>query len=506
MQSDNKRIAKNTLALYFRMMFLMCLSLYTTRVILKALGVVDYGIYNVVGGIVGMMAFINSSMSMASNRYFAYAIGRKDKDLLQRSFSMSMEIHFLISVIVLILAETVGLWYLHNYLNVPESSQDTAEFVYHLSVLGCIVAINKVPLTAMFVAHEDMSVYAYISILEGVLKLAIALLLTVLPFEKLRVYAVLVLCAGVLMFGLWLLLCYRKYSQIRYRPLWDKNLFKEMSSFISWQFVGSFGWMIHGQGTGLVLNFFFGPALNAASSVATQVKGGVESFVSSFRMAVNPQLVKDYAVGNFQKMERRIAQSSKYSFFLLYIFALPVLVEADSILNIWLSDIPPYGVIFVRMTLIAAMFEMLSGTTSYAYLATEKIRNYELVTTAILLSEIAFVYIVFKVIELPYLMFYVQFVLYTILLFVKLLFLRNRIGLSIRGFARYALAPEFLVVVATVPIALLISYMFRGVWLGFIPSMVVSALVACALIYLLGMSNSERHTVISSIRAKLLRK
>ncbi|MDE6088504.1 MAG: hypothetical protein K2G25_08985, partial [Oscillospiraceae bacterium] len=316
----------------------MFISFYTSRIVLKALGVEDYGIYNVVGGIVGMLAFVNGSMSLATNRYLTFALGKGDKDLLERTFNTAVVIHGIIALAILLLGETVGMWYFYNYLNIPSESMELAMWVYQLSIITAMMSIINVPYTALVTAHEDMGVYAYLSLAEGAFKLGIAFLLTISVFANIKWYAIFTFLLSVLVFFFWRILDAKKYPYCRFKGHFDRPLFKEMFGFVSWQLVGSISWVFRNQGANLVLNYFFGPVLNTARSLSIQVNGGVTSLVSNFQTASNPQIVKHFSQNDVESMQRLLFRSSKMSFILLFVFAFPIIWEVEPILRFWLHN------------------------------------------------------------------------------------------------------------------------------------------------------------------------
>lgn len=317
---NNKRIAKNTLLLYVRMLFMMVVSLYTSRIVLNTLGVEDYGIYNVVGGIVTMFVFISNSMSSATQRYITFALGKGDKERLSTVFSTTLQIHTLIASVVVLLGETVGLWFLYDKMQIPAERMDAAFWVLQCSIVSTFVMIVSVPYNADIVAHEKMSAFAYISILEVLLKLAIVYLLVVFSFDKLILYAILVLAIQILIRFCYSIYCNRHFEETKYRRVWDKSLFKEMTGFAGWSMFGNMAGVLFGQGLNMLLNVFFGPVVNAARAVAMQVQGAIQQFVGNFQTALNPQITKTYSNGKMNEMHNLMFRSARFSFYLLFFF------------------------------------------------------------------------------------------------------------------------------------------------------------------------------------------
>lgn len=316
--ANSKRIAKNTLLLYFRMLFMMAVSLFTSRVILNTLGVEDYGINNVVGGIVAMFGFINSSMTSATQRYITFALGKGEKERLKTVFSTSLQIHSLIALLIVLLGETIGMWFLYNKMQIPSDRMEAAFWVLQCSIVSTVVMIISVPYNAAIIAHEKMSAFAYISVLEVVLKLLIVYILVVFSVDKLILYAFLFLGIQIFIRFCYSIYCNRHFKETKYRHVWDKALFKEMTGFAAWSLFGNLSAVLFTQGLNMLLNVFFGPAVNAARGVAVQVQHAIQQFVGNFQMALNPQITKNYAKGEMQEMYNLMYRSARFSFYLLF--------------------------------------------------------------------------------------------------------------------------------------------------------------------------------------------
>ena len=355
--SNNKRVAKNTLFLYFRMILIMLVTLYTSRVVLAELGIKDYGIYNVVGGVVAMFSFLNNCMSSATQRFMTFELGRGDMARLKKVFAASLNIHITIGVIIVLLAETIGLWFVNHKLVIAPDRMTAANWVYQFSILTFCVNIIQVPYNAVLIAHEKMSVYAYISILEAFLKLGIVYLLVIVPADKLITYGILVFAVQLIIRGIYQVYCRRHYVESKFRLFWDKGLYKQMSGFAGWNLFGSVAWLLRDQGLNIVLNLFFGTAINAARGVASQVSSAVMGFISNFQVALNPQITKNYATGNIPEMEKLSYLGIKFSFLLLFTMAFPLCLNIDYVLHLWLVEVPDYTALFI----ILIMVESLAG-------------------------------------------------------------------------------------------------------------------------------------------------
>ena len=350
--NTNKRIAQNTLFLYFRTLVILLASLYTSRVVLNVLGIDDYGIYNVVGGIVLMFQFLNVGMIDVSQRFLTYELGKNDGQQLQKVFSTSLIIHLIIIFFLLILAETVGLWFLNHKMNIPTSRIIAANWVFQFSILTFIIKIFSVPYNASIVAHEHMKVYAYVSILEVILQLAIVFLLKGSASDKLILYAILMSFVTLLISIMYTLYCKKYFKECKFRNDTDKQLLHKMLSFAGWSFLGNIGYSLKMQGINILINLFFGPAVNAARGVAYQVNAGIYNFVSNFQIAMKPQITKRYAMGDTNSMMVLVHNSSRYSFFLLLYLTLPVLIKTPYILNLWQGKIKLFQTIILVITLL----------------------------------------------------------------------------------------------------------------------------------------------------------
>ena len=489
---NNKRIAKNTLFLYFRMLFLMAISLYTSRVVLNTLGVEDYGIYNVVGGIVAMFGFINGSMSSATQRYITFALGKGDKKRLQTIFSTTLQIHTLIAGIIVLLGETIGLWFLYNKMQIPVDRMDAAFWVLQSSIISSVIMIVSVPYNADIVAHEKMSAFAYISILEAVLKLAIVYMLVVFAFDKLILYAILILAIQILIRFCYSIYCNRNFEETKYKHIWDKALFMEMTGFAGWSLFGNLSAVLFGQGLNILLNVFFGPVVNAARGVAVQVQGAIQQFVGNFQIALNPQIMKTYAKGELSEMHKLMFRSSRFSFYLLFFLSLPVLFETNFILTIWLKTVPENTVVFLRIIICTSLIYTLANPMITANQATGKVKLYQAVCGTILLMILPISYICLRLGCPAYAVFVVHFVMEAIAQLARMIMLRPLIKLRIIDYVINIYYKVMVVVVAAVVLPGFIYYnmvdsVFRFFAVGFACVLSVSASA-----YFLGLSNNEQ--------------
>ena len=500
---NNKRIAKNTLLLYFRMLLTMLVSLYTVRVVLNTLGVIDYGIYNVVGGIVTMFSFLSGTMASASERYFAFEIGRNNFLQLKNTFSMTMTIYALMAVVILMLAETLGLWFLNTKMTIPSTRMAAARWVYQFSVFSFIVTMLTIPYHASIIAHERMKVYAYVSIIEVTLKLIIVFLLVFFSVDKLKLYAVLIFAVTILVAFIYQGYCKRKFEESKYSFYWERNLFKELVSYSGWNLFGALARVLNNQGINIILNIFFGPVVNAARGIAYQISSVVNQFAINFFTAVNPQIIKYYAANEKDLMLKLVYQSSKFSFYLLLILSMPVLLETNYLLTIWLKIVPEYVVLFSRLVLITILIDSLSNSLITSALATGKIKIYQMVVGGMLLLNLPVSYAFLRFGYPPQSTMYIAIVIAVICLFLRLLLLRKMIGLSMQDFIMKVLTSVFVSII-TFSVPYFLTFQLEESFVRLLAISIVSLTTSTLSIYFLGISKEERQFLIHQIQSRII--
>ncbi|MDE6230323.1 MAG: hypothetical protein K2M37_01730 [Muribaculaceae bacterium] len=383
--------------LYFRMFLVMGISLYTSRIVLSQLGTVDYGIYGVVGGIIVLLSFINGAMSNSTVRFLSFAHGQEDLPEATRSFQTAIAIHIILSLIVIVLAETLGLWFLNHYLKIPVDSLSAANWVFQTAVISFVLSILRTPLRAVVIARERMEIYALLSIIEVLMKLIVAFSLTLILANKLKVYALLNLATVCIMTVANLLYCRGCFPECRkVRAVFDKELFRPMAGFMSWRALGSFSWVVKNQGCNILLNIFLGPTVNAAYGLASQVNATINSFVQNFTTAVNPQITKSYSVNDFKQTERLIIYGSKFSFYLLLILSFPVLMATEPILKFWLGKIPAYTSVFTQLVLLTSQIDCFAYCISTGIRATGRVKSYEIIIGGINLLSLPIAYLLLR--------------------------------------------------------------------------------------------------------------
>ena len=502
-QDNNKRIAKNTLLLYFRMLFMMAVSLFTSRVILNTLGVEDYGIYNVVGGVVAMFGFLNGSMSSTTQRYITFALGKGDDKKLQTVFSTTLQIHAIIAFIIVLLSETIGLWFLYNKMQIPADRMDAAFWVLQCSIVSTVFMIMSVPYNADIIAHEKMSAFAYISVLEVVLKLVIVYMLVVFGVDKLILYAFLLLAIQIMIRLIYSFYCNRHFKETKYRHVWDKALFKEMTGFAGWSLFGNLSAVLFTQGLNMLLNVFFGPVVNAARAVAVQVQNAIQHFVSNFQMALNPQITKTYAQNQMEEMHKLMFRSARFSFYLLFFLSLPVLFETEFILTLWLRTVPDNTVVFLRIMICTSLIYAIANPMIVANQATGKVKKYQAVCGTILLMILPISYVLLLLGCPAYSVFIVHFVMEAIAQLARMIMLRPLIGIGIKDYivniyARIALVAVSSLILPFIAYSLMGPGILRFVVLGIICVVSVSASA-----YYLGLNSNERVFVMSKAHGLL---
>jgi O-antigen/teichoic acid export membrane protein len=402
MPTSATRIAKNTLMLYFRQILIMLVSLYTVQVVLNTLGAEDYGIYNVVAGVVTMFGFLSNSMAGASQRYFSFEIGRGDFEQLKKVFSLNLAVYILLAIVVLILAETIGLWFVGNKLLIPMERKKVALFVYHFMVISFLFTILTGPYMALIISHEDMNIYAYIAMVEAALKLGVVWALSVLSWDKLKVYGVLLCIVAVTNSIIYRIVCFTKYRECRFKFYRNKKLFIEIVNYTAFNMIGAIAVVIKNQATTILLNQFFGSVIVASRGIALMVNGSVSNFSANFYTAVKPQIIKSYATEQNKEMLFLVFLSAKGIYFLMYVFVLPLVLEIPYILLFWLKQPPPYTDIFIRLLLLDALAGSLTVPMGAIAQATGKIRLYQLVANGILLLNLPIAWVVLQAGAPPY--------------------------------------------------------------------------------------------------------
>ncbi len=497
--SKSKRIAKNTLFLYFRSIVVMLVAFYTSRVILSALGEDDYGIYNVVGGVVAMLSMLTGSLSSAISRFITFELGKGQKDTLQKIFSSSVTIQMVISLIVLVLAETVGLWFLNTYMNIPAERMFAANWVYQFSIITFIIGLLSVPYNAEIIANERMSAFAYIGMLDAFGKLLIAFLIMKSPIDRLIFYAALMCLFSLIIRFIYAVYCRRNFEECRYSFVWDKSLLRQMFGFAGWNFIGVASGVLRDQGGNILINIFFGPAVNAARGIAYQVNNAVSTFVTNFMTALNPQITKSYASGDRDYMMKLIFHGARFSFYIILLLSVPILMNTDYILGLWLKEVPEHTVIFVQLVLIFTMSESISNPLITAMLATGNIRNYQIVVGGLQLLNLPVSYVLLRMGAAPEMVMVVAVVISQLCLAARLTMLRKMIGLRVRLYIKRVYLNILTVSVLAIIFPALLQPYLTGSFGCFCASVLLCLICTSLSICFVGCDKAERRFIYEKV-------
>ena len=500
-QINNKRIAKNTIFLYFRMLFLMLISLYTSRVILDALGVEDYGIYNVVGGFVSMFALISAALTSACTRFLNFELGKGDSERQKIVFSTAVSIQWGLAILVAVLSEAIGVWYVNSVMVLPPERLTAANWCFQFSIFNFCMNLITVPYNASIIAHEKMKAFAYVSIFQGLAQLGISFLVYYEPFDRLVFYALLLMILQFVIRYTYQVYCRKHFKECNYRFALDKPLLKHMFSYSLWHLIGNGAAVLKNHGVSLVLNFFFGPTVNAAKGIANQVDHAVGQFVGNFMMAMNPQITKSYAKGDYSYMFSLVNKGARFSFYLLLFLSLPVIINTDYILHLWLKQVPPYTIVFSQLTLIAMLINSLSKPLITAQNATGNVRNYQIVVGGVELLNLPFSYLCLYFGMPPTSVVFVSIFVSVLALGARLIML----PLTLKGFKPFLFFKSVIVTCAFVAIIASIIPVAAYQILpenvtGFIACVIICLLSSAIIIFYIGCSQPERIYVIAKVK------
>lgn len=489
------------------MLFLLGINLFASREILAALGVVDFGIYNVVGGFVTMFTMISGAMSTATQRFISFEIGKGKEGHIKQTFSTAVIIHIFLALIVFCVAETIGLWFVNTQMSFPTERYVAANWVYQFSILTFLINIVSVPYNASIIAYEKMSVFASVSIFEAIAKLGIVYLIIWFPGDKLILYAVLLALIAIVIRVIYGFYCNKHFDECRCTWKSDKNVRSKMMSFVSWNLIGSLSGVLKEQGINVLLNIFFGATVNAARGLAFQVNNAIHGFVANFQIAMNPQIVKTYASGNKDEMFKIVFVGSKFSYMLVLTLSLPVIIEAPFILRLWLKAVPDYTAIFLRLVLISALIESFSGPLIASMHASGKVRDYQIVVGGLSLLTLPFAYLVLKIYPEPYLAMVVGVVMAVLCLFARLYMLRRTIGLPVVLFLRSVCMVDMLITVVSSSIPIVVYMNTDSGFLSFFLICIISVISTVSFSYIIGLNNRAKamakekvHSILNKIR------
>lgn len=508
--NNNKRIAKNTLLLYFRMFFMMAIGLYTSRVILDKLGEVDFGIYNVVGGFVTMFTIISGAMTTATQRFLSFEIGKgKDGDV-KSIFSTMIYIHIFLALIILLVGETIGVWFLNNHMNFPTERYEAANWVFQFSLLVFMLNVVNVPYNGALIAYEKMSAFAYFSIVDAIFKLAICYIIVITPFDRLIMYAILMAMIQIVLLVMYFLYCRSKFSECRFTGKYNREYGKKVGFFVGWNLIGSFAGIAKEQGVNVVLNIFFGPAVNAARGLAYNVLSKLNGFVINFQMAMNPQIIKNYASGERDIMYKLVFRGAKFSYLLLLTLSLPVIIEAPFILDLWLKEVPEYTVVFLQIAIFTAMLNTLSNPLIVTMHATGKVRDYQIVVGGLSLLTLPLVYIALKFGAEPYHAMIIAFIVEFACHLARLYMLNRSISFPVLRFLSNVTFRVYAITLLATIIPVIVHNCIESEIPRFILVSIISLISTIEIGYFLGFKKEERamikEKVIRIIRKKILKR
>lgn len=500
---SNKRIAKNTIFLYSRMLLTMFVGLYTSRVVLQTLGLENFGIYNIVGGVVVLFTFINNAMASATQRHLSYELGKKDGNI-SEIYSACLNIHIGIAFIILVLSETIGLWFINTQMNFPSNKMDIVNIVYQFTILNCLTLILRVPNNALIIAHEKMSFYAYIGIIESISKLAIVYFLLLTNNNRLIFYAILLFIVSLIVNICFKVYCKKSFQDTNYLHINDRKRYKGLISFSGWAMFGSIANVGLQQGINVIINIFYGVGLNAAVGIANQVNGQIMTLVAGFQQALNPQLTKSEAEGDRSRQFTLICTSSKYSYYIMFFVAFPLLLNLEYILTLWLGKYPPHTESICTAIIIGALIECFSGPLWVTIFATGKIKSYQITISILLLINIPISYVGGKYGMTPESMFYIRDIIYIFALILRIIYLRNLIGFNILHFIKKTILPSlfcstilFIVVIPT------ISIIKANSFFEFCYTTIILLIIEFIIFFTIGLNNEEKKYIHSIIKSKL---
>lgn len=497
---DNARLAKNTMLLYFRMILMLGINLYTSRIVLEALGIEDFGIYNVVGGIVVLLGFLSDGMTASTKRFLSYELGRGDQKRLHEVFVTSIHIYLLIAIVIVVLGETVGLWFVTEKMVIPPERMTAALWCYHISIFTAVVNVLYYPYVSAIVVHEEMSSFAYIAILDAVLKLLLVYLLLVIGYDHLIVYAVLYALEKMLIRSVYNIYCVRHFEECKYRWFFEKELFKKMAAFAGWKMWGNLSLSCYLQGLNILLNLFFGPVVNAARSTAYYVQGAIGNFAQNFQKAMDPQIMKTYASGQLAVTHRLIFKATRLTFCLLFILCLPLIAETHTVLGLWLKEVPEGSATFLRLLLMALMVEQISTALVTALAATGNIKKYESILGIIMISILPISYVVLKMGGAPWSVFVVYLIIIVMAFFVILHITLPPLELHLTDYIRNAILPCAMVFFPSLIVPLVMKMLLEPSLLSSIINIALTVISTTVICFTLGLQADEKEEVMIRVR------
>lgn len=502
--SNNKRIAKNTMLLYIRMFLMMVITLYTSRIVLQALGVVDYGVFNVVAGVVTTLGFFNGLLSSASQRFITFSLGKGDVDALKKITSNCIAVHLILAGVVVLILETIGLWFLNAKLNIPPDRNLAANVIFQCSIVTFVMNIWSIPYNAMIIAHEKMSAFAYISIFEAAFKLIAVYCLLHIQFDRLILYGVITMLIAIIIRLIYSFYCVKHFIEGKSLPRIDKDIFRSILSFSGYNVVEIFANMLSDQGLNIMLNILFGPVVNAARGIALQVNNSVQGFINNFTTALNPQITKSYASGDMKRMQNLMYTGNRLCFFLFLLLVIPLFYRTQYVLDIWLKTPPEYCATFIKLILIYFLIIMLTRSYYTGICATGDIKKYQLTLGMFKISILPVCYFLLKFRDSqPTDVYYIIICYEVIGLMIRTYLLSKRNLIDIATVIKSVYAPCLFIGILSFAVALELNSFFESNFLGLVLYTIVCVILVSIIIALLGLNKQETHTILSFIRAKI---
>ncbi|WP_445432626.1 lipopolysaccharide biosynthesis protein [Chryseobacterium indoltheticum] len=495
------KIAKNTLMLYFRMLLSMVVTLYTSRIVLNTLGIVDFGVYNIVAGVIVMFGFLNNAMTASTQRFLTYEKAKDNLAGLKKIFNISITIHLIIAVVILLLAESIGLWFLNTQLNIPDDRMIASNWVYQFSVISFVVSVYFVPYNAVIIANEKMNVFALLGIAEVALKLVVVFMLLLIDYDKLIVYSCLLLIVSVLIKISEKIYCSLSFDESKKNRFeWDSDLMKEMGDFAGWNLFGVVAGVGYSQGINIFLNIFFGTVVNASRGIAFQIQGAVSSLITNFQIVLAPVITKNYARNEYKQAFDLVFSSSKLSIYLLLIFSIPLIIETESILMWWLKVVPPYSVIFTQLIIVDLLISSLSGPLHILVQATGNIKRYQILVSGLLLLNVPFSYLFLKLGYSPEITISISIFFSALTLFARLFILHLNMKFPVTEYLKKVVFRILVVTIISWIIPYYVSFYLQNVVLNFLIIGVISLISILMSVLAFGLDSIEKKFVFSKIR------
>lgn len=497
---NHGRVMRNTALLYFRMALMMCINLYTSRVVLQVLGVEDYGIFYVVWGLVYILNFINASMTASTQRFLTFELGTGNKQRLHEVFITSVHIHLIISLFLILISETGGLWFLSEKMVIPDERMTAAMWCFQLSLVTAVADVMSCPYQSVIIAREKMSAFAYISILDAFLKLAIVGMLLLTSYDRLIVYAIMYTCEKLLIRMVYNIYCTRHFEESRYQWFYDKSLFKKMSSFAGWSMLENLAYVLYTQGLNMLLNVFFGPVANAAQAAANQAQGAISQFSRNFQMAINPQITKSYAAEQLHEMHLLIFRGSRLTFCLLLLLCLPLAIEAPMVLDIWLKEVPEGTAGFLTLLLAVLIVQQMSSPLIAAVAATGKIKKYQIISGGLMITVVPAAYIVLKMGGAPWMVFAVYLVISILAYIATIRIVLPQINMDLRDYFLHVLRPCAFVLFLSLITPVILKQMTGSGILFSLLTIAITVVITGVLCFTFGIDKEMRSLIVCKVR------